>query len=46
VHFERLAEEAGLAKPLMKRRVLELADSLRTRLPSEKRRSRAAPRDG
>ncbi|MCL4178855.1 MAG: type II toxin-antitoxin system HipA family toxin [Verrucomicrobia bacterium] len=33
VHFERLAEEAGLAKPLMKRRVLELAEAVVSKLP-------------
>jgi serine/threonine-protein kinase HipA len=34
VHFERLAEEAGLAKPLMKRRVLELAEAVVSKLPT------------
>jgi serine/threonine-protein kinase HipA len=33
-HFERLAEEAGLAKPMMKRRVLELAEALLSKLPA------------
>ena len=28
LHFEKLAEEAGLSKPLVKKRVLELADAL------------------
>jgi serine/threonine-protein kinase HipA len=32
-HFERLAEEAGLARPLMKRRVLELAEAVVSKLP-------------
>jgi serine/threonine-protein kinase HipA len=33
-NFERLAEEAGLAKPMMKRRVLELAEALVSKLPT------------
>ena len=33
-NFERLAEEAGLAKPMMKRRVLELADAVVSKLPT------------
>ncbi len=33
-NFERLAEEAGLAKPMMKRRVLELAEALISKLPT------------
>jgi len=33
-HFERLAEEAGLAKPMMKRRVLELAEAVVSKLPA------------
>ena len=32
-NFEKLAEEAGLAKPLVRRRVLELADSILSALP-------------
>jgi serine/threonine-protein kinase HipA len=32
--FERLAEEAGLAKPMMQRRVLELAEAVVTKLPT------------
>jgi serine/threonine-protein kinase HipA len=31
--FERLAEEAGLAKPMLKRRVSEVAESILTKLP-------------
>src|SRR5664280_1261307 len=34
VNFERLAEEAGLAKPMMKRRVLELAEAVVSKLPT------------
>jgi hypothetical protein len=33
-NFERLAEEAGLAKPMMKRRVLELAVAVVSKLPA------------
>jgi serine/threonine-protein kinase HipA len=33
-NFERLAEEAGLAKPMMKRRVLELAEAVVAKLPT------------
>jgi serine/threonine-protein kinase HipA len=33
-NFERLAEEAGLAKPMMKRRVLELAEAVVSKLPT------------
>jgi serine/threonine-protein kinase HipA len=33
-HFERLAEEAGLAKPMIKRRVLELVEACLSMLPS------------
>jgi len=33
-NFERLAEEAGLAKPMMKRRVLELAEVVASKLPT------------
>ena len=33
-HFERLAEEAGLAKPMTKRRVLELAEAVLSTLPT------------
>ena len=32
-NFERLAQEAGLAKPMMKRRVLELAEAVVSKLP-------------
>jgi serine/threonine-protein kinase HipA len=32
-HFDRLAEEAGLSKPLVKRRVLSFAKSVRSKLP-------------
>jgi len=32
-NFERLAEEAGLARPMMKRRVQELAEALVSKLP-------------
>ncbi len=32
-HFEQLAEEAGLSKPMMKRRVPELAEIILSRLP-------------
>jgi len=32
-HFERLAEEAGLAKPMVKRRVSEVAESILAKLP-------------
>jgi serine/threonine-protein kinase HipA len=32
-HFERLAEEAGFAKPMIKRRVLELAQMILSALP-------------
>jgi len=32
-HFERLAEDAGLAKPMVKRRVPELAESILLQLP-------------
>lgn len=31
-NFEKLAEEAGLAKPLVRRRVVELADAILTTL--------------
>ena len=34
-HFERLAEEAGLAKPMVRRRVLELAEFIRLKLPDQ-----------
>jgi serine/threonine-protein kinase HipA len=33
-HFERMAEEAGLARPMMKSRVLELADAVISSLPT------------
>ena len=33
-NFERLAEEAGLAKPMMKRRVLGLAEVVMSKLPT------------
>jgi len=33
-HFERLAEEAGLAKPMTKRRVVELAETILSTLPT------------
>jgi serine/threonine-protein kinase HipA len=33
-NFEHLAEEAGLAKPMMKRRVLELAEAVVAKLPT------------
>jgi serine/threonine-protein kinase HipA len=33
-NFERLAEEAGLAKPMMKRRVSELAEAVASKLPA------------
>ena len=33
-NFERLAEEAGLAKPMMKNRVLELAEAVVSKLPT------------
>ena len=33
-HFERLAEEAGLAKPMTKRRVMELAETILSTLPT------------
>jgi serine/threonine-protein kinase HipA len=33
-NFERLAEEAGLAKPMTKRRVVELAEAVITKLPA------------
>lgn len=33
-NFEKLAEEAGLAKPLVRRRVEELADAILTTLPT------------
>ena len=33
-NFEKLAEEAGLAKPLVRRRVPELADAILTALPT------------
>jgi serine/threonine-protein kinase HipA len=32
-HFERLAEEAGLARPMVARRVVELGDSMLSALP-------------
>jgi hypothetical protein len=32
-NFDKLAEEAGLAKPLVRRRVVELADAILTALP-------------
>jgi serine/threonine-protein kinase HipA len=32
-HFERLAEEAGLSKPMVKRRVPSIAEDLKSRLP-------------
>ena len=32
-HFERLSEETGLAKPMVRRRVLELAELVRSKLP-------------
>jgi DNA-binding Lrp family transcriptional regulator len=32
-NFEQLAEEAGLAKPIVRRRVPELADSIISTLP-------------
>ena len=32
LHFEKLAEEAGLAKPLVKRRVLQLAEAILAKL--------------
>ena len=32
-HFERLAEGAGLAKPMVKRRVPELADAVLAKIP-------------
>jgi serine/threonine-protein kinase HipA len=35
-HFERLAEEAGLAKPMVIRRVLELGDAVLAALPNFK----------
>jgi len=35
-HFERLAEEAGLAKPMLLRRVVELGNSLLAALPNVK----------
>ncbi len=33
-HFERLAEEAGLARPMTKRRVVELAEAILSALPT------------
>jgi len=33
-NFQRLAEEAGLAKPMMRRRVLELAQAVLSKLPA------------
>jgi serine/threonine-protein kinase HipA len=33
-HFERLAEEAGLAKPMTKRRGVELAEIILSTLPT------------
>jgi len=33
-HFEQLAEEAGLAKPMVRRRVPELAEAILSRLPA------------
>jgi serine/threonine-protein kinase HipA len=33
-NFERLAEEASIAKPMMKRRVLELAEAVLSKLPA------------
>jgi serine/threonine-protein kinase HipA len=33
-HFERMAEEAGLAKPMTKRRVVELAKTILSTLPT------------
>ena len=33
-NFERLAEEAGLAKSMMKSRVLELAEAVMSKLPT------------
>ena len=32
-HFEQLAEEAGLAKPLVRRRVPELAELILSKMP-------------
>ena len=33
-HFEKLAEEAGLARPMVKRRVVELARAVLSKLPT------------
>jgi hypothetical protein len=33
-HFEQLAEEAGLAKPMVKRRVPELAELVLSKVPA------------
>jgi serine/threonine-protein kinase HipA len=33
-HFEQLAEEAGLAKPMVKRRVPELAELILSKIPA------------
>jgi serine/threonine-protein kinase HipA len=41
-NFEKLAEEAGLAKPLVRRRVVELADAILTALPKLEVRSPVA----
>jgi serine/threonine-protein kinase HipA len=34
LHFEQLAEEAGLAKPLVKRRVSEMAEAVLVKIPT------------
>lgn len=41
-NFEKLAEEAGLAKPLVRRRVVELADAILATLPKLEIRSPVA----
>jgi serine/threonine-protein kinase HipA len=41
-NFEKLAEEAGLAKPLVRRRVVELADAILATLPKFEVRSPVA----
>ena len=32
-HFDQLADEAGLAKPMVKRRVQEVAETVRSKMP-------------
>lgn len=33
-HFDQMAEEAGLAKPMVKRRLLEVAEALLSKTPA------------